>query len=342
MIPSDSFPLFPNSCSRNQVQLAYGDYLEKYCAGGLIEPAFLTNFEATAVAASSSGSKKATWKTNIVGAFVGQVPNCSASQQDVVYWAYARTLKVHTTTVSDCEALSLKIGRQLLRTFQQKARRRRQGVVDPYAVFDALSQRYQAKGSVVCSLSSGLLESMTPGVVDTVLFATNPNTGTLTNLYFIPFLLLQTAPPSNTHSYLASGTPVVPTATGGGVTLQADPADGTGPCTAHQYNVGNLGTTVACQNCLNRPVDGTSMVTAFHLVNTPKYNANCGKCLRVVNSNNASAPVLYVRAIDFKGNPGLDINMEMVYAAWPDLYAAGTVPCAWQVVDTSLCSFSCS
>ena len=143
-----------------------------------------------------------------------------------------------------------------------------------------------------------------------------------------------------------------------------------GPCTVHQYNGPDTG-GVSCQNCLFKPVDQNSQVTAGERVflsaavfaracgsaheshytplpslhtanfsNVPSYNAQCGKCLQVVNLNQTDAPPLFFTVIDYKGDPGLDLNQGYTYARWSSIYQYGKVPCKWAFVDASNCPWT--
>lgn len=112
-----------------------------------------------------------------------------------------------------------------------------------------------------------------------------------------------------------------------------------GPCTVHQYNGPDTG-LVSCQNCLNKPVDSNSQVLASNFNNAPTYNAQCGKCLKVTNLNQTDAPPLFYTIIDFKGDPGLDLNQGYTYARWSSIFIYGKVPCKWEFVDASNCPWT--
>merc|ERR1712032_138263 len=113
---------------------------------------------------------------------------------------------------------------------------------------------------------------------------------------------------------------------------------GSGPCSAHNYNIGSTGTAVSCQNALNLKVDGTSPVTAANFVGKPNYNDNCMSCVRVSNSA-ADEPDVTMRVIDLKGDPGLDLNLDYIYAKWPSLKQAGNVDCSREFVSDNECTW---
>lgn len=74
--------------------------------------------------------------------------------------------------------------------------------------------------------------------------------------------------------------------------------------------------------------------------NVPNYNAQCGKCLQVVNLNQTDAPPLFYTVIDYKGDPGLDLNLGYTYQRWSSIYQYGKVPCKWAFVDASNCPWT--
>lgn len=80
-----------------------------------------------------------------------------------------------------------------------------------------------------------------------------------------------------------------------------------------------------------------SQVTAANFANVPTYNAQCGQCLQVFNSDDPAAPSLFFTVIDFKGDQGLDLNLDYAYSQWNNLYVQGKINCRWQFVDASNC-----
>ena len=108
------------------------------------------------------------------------------------------------------------------------------------------------------------------------------------------------------------------------------------------YTTDLLKASVACQNQLGKKADANSYVTAATFANSPSYNMQCGKCLKVTNLDRPLDQALYVTIIDQGGgvtSPGIDLNYGPAHR-WPSLIEKGNVACAYEFVDVRLCSWT--
>jgi hypothetical protein len=109
------------------------------------------------------------------------------------------------------------------------------------------------------------------------------------------------------------------------------------------YTTDLLKGSVACQNQLGKKSDDSSTVTAATFANSPSYNAQCGKCIKITNTDTPSDPPLYMTIIDqgggVTGGTGLDLNWGPAHR-WPSLIQKGNVACAYTFVDVSLCTWT--
>jgi hypothetical protein len=81
---------------------------------------------------------------------------------------------------------------------------------------------------------------------------------------------------------------------------------------AHYYD-GALA-NVACQNDWIQTASAGSfggMVTAWHNTNSPGYNAQCGKCMKLTSTGRNAGNSIYVTVIDYKGWDGFDVNVPV-------------------------------
>ena len=109
-----------------------------------------------------------------------------------------------------------------------------------------------------------------------------------------------------------------------------------------QYTTTLLAGNVACQNQLGKQCDPNSAVAATTWANAPSYNANCGKCIKVSSLDYPTDAPQYVRIIDQGGGvtpPGIDLN-EGIAHKFSGLIQNGHITCAWEYVDSSMCSWN--
>lgn len=109
------------------------------------------------------------------------------------------------------------------------------------------------------------------------------------------------------------------------------------------YTTELLKGSVACQNQLGKKADANANVTAATFANSPSYNAQCSKCIKVTNLDRPSDTALYVTVIDqgggIGGGPGIDLNYGPAHR-WPLLIEKGNVACAYEFVDAKLCTWT--
>lgn len=114
-----------------------------------------------------------------------------------------------------------------------------------------------------------------------------------------------------------------------------------GTCTRFgTYTTQLLSNSVACQSQLGKYADANSMVAAATWANSPTYNSQCGKCIKITNLD-WGGPQVIVRVIDQGGGiggPGIDINDGPAYTM-TKLDEVGHINCKWEFVDSSLCTF---
>lgn len=103
-------------------------------------------------------------------------------------------------------------------------------------------------------------------------------------------------------------------------------AHGQNQASAHFYEPPNTLAGVSCQTDWIQSGTARGMggyVTAWQQTNTPTYNAQCGKCIKLTSTESGKnlGKSIYVTVVDLKGAGGFDVNVQ----AWYELFGTTTL-----------------